>query len=103
MSVQLKRRVIPAMERVALSAVLSILMVIGFAYKANANPDLTPEELNKAKGTYFNRCAGCHGTLRKGATGPNITDAKLKEKNYDTNIIKAFITNGTGGGMPSWG
>src|SRR3989337_2079625 len=103
MSVQLKRRVIPAMERVALSAVLSILMVIGFAYKANANPDLTPEELNKAKGTYFNRCAGCHGTLRKGATGPNITDVNLKQKNYDTNIIKAFVTNGAGGGMPGLG
>ncbi|MBI5874468.1 MAG: c-type cytochrome [Deltaproteobacteria bacterium] len=90
-------------KKTGLSVVLSALMIIGVAYKAQANPDLTAEELIKAKGLFFNRCAGCHGTLRKGATGPNITDAKLKEKNYDTNIIKAFITNGTGGGMPTWG
>ncbi|MBI5048424.1 MAG: c-type cytochrome [Deltaproteobacteria bacterium] len=92
-----------AIEKVFLSVVLSALMIVGAAYKAQANPDLTPEELAKAKGLYFNRCAGCHGTLRKGATGPNITDVNLKQKNYDTNIIKAFVTNGTGGGMPSFG
>ncbi|MBI3397978.1 MAG: c-type cytochrome [Deltaproteobacteria bacterium] len=86
----------------ALPVALTILMAIGFPCKVNASPDLTPEELAKAKGLFFNRCAGCHGTLRKGATGPNITDVNLKQKNYDTNIIKAFITNGTGGGMPSW-
>ena len=63
---------------------------------------LTDEEMNKAKGIFFNRCAGCHGTLRKGATGPEITDTKLKSKNYNTDIIKAFITNGTGGGMPGF-
>lgn len=90
------------MKKAALPVALSILMAIGIAYKTHAAPDLTPEELNKAKKLFFDRCAGCHGTLRKGATGPNITDAKLKEKNYDTNIIKAFITNGTGGGMPTW-
>lgn len=99
----INKRVITTLEKMALSAVLSILMVIGFAYKVNAAPDLTAEELAKAKGLYFNRCAGCHGTLRKGATGPNITDVNLKQKNYDTNIIKAFVTNGTGGGMPSFG
>lgn len=61
-----------------------------------------PEELEKAKQIYFNRCGGCHGTLRKGATGPEITDKKLREKNYNTAILKAFISNGTPGGMPSW-
>ncbi|HAG50849.1 MAG TPA: nitrite reductase [Deltaproteobacteria bacterium] len=85
-----------------LAIILSIVMAMGFAYKVNASPDLAPEELEKAKKIFFNRCAGCHGTLRKGATGPEITDKKLKEKNYDTNIITAFITNGTGGGMPSF-
>jgi len=61
-----------------------------------------PEELERAKQIYFDRCAGCHGTLRKGATGPEITHTKLKEKNYNTQIIKVFITHGTGAGMPGW-
>lgn len=103
MLAQLDTKVMAVIKKTGLSVVLSALMIIGVAYKAQANPDLTAEELIKAKGLFFNRCAGCHGTLRKGATGPNITDAKLKEKNYDTNIIKVFITNGTGGGMPTWG
>ena len=103
MLAQSNTRVMAAIEKVVLSVVLSALMIIGVAYKAQANPDLTPEALEKAKKIFFNRCAGCHGTLRKGATGPNITDVNLKQKNYDTNIIKAFITNGTGGGMPSFG
>ena len=30
-------------------------------------PALTPEEFEWAKQTFFERCAGCHGTLRKGA------------------------------------
>ena len=33
---------------------------------------LTDEEFAWAKQTYFERCAGCHGTLRKGATGPAL-------------------------------
>ena len=99
---RLKQRVVSNIEKMTLAIILSIVMAMGFAYKVNASPDLAPEELEKAKKIFFNRCAGCHGTLRKGATGPEITDKKLKEKNYDTNIITAFITNGTGGGMPSF-
>ncbi len=41
--------------------------------------------------------------MRKGATGPNITDENLKKKNYNADVVKVFITNGTGGGMPSFG
>lgn len=66
-------------------------------------PALTAEDFSKAKALYFNRCAGCHGTTRKGATGPNITDENLVKKNYNADVAKAFITNGTGGGMPSFG
>ena len=32
-------------------------------------PDLTDSDFEKAKEIYFQRCAGCHGVLRKGATG----------------------------------
>ncbi len=66
-------------------------------------PPITKEEFERAKTIFFERCAGCHGTLRKGATGPNITNTNLKEMNHGTEIIRAFITNGTPSGMPTWG
>ena len=33
------------------------------------DPQLTKAEFDKANRIYFERCAGCHGVLRKGATG----------------------------------
>jgi len=38
-----------------------------------AQPELSEEDFAWAKQTFFERCAGCHGTLRKGATGPALT------------------------------
>ena len=32
-------------------------------------PPMTKAEFTRAKQIYFERCAGCHGVLRKGATG----------------------------------
>ncbi len=63
---------------------------------------LTDEEFERAKGIFFDRCAGCHGVLRKGATGKNITPEALAERGRDLNFIKNIITNGFGG-MPAWG
>ncbi len=63
---------------------------------------LSDEEFEQAKGIFFNRCAGCHGVLRKGATGKNITPEALAERGRDLNFIKNIITNGFGG-MPAWG
>ncbi|HNM56694.1 MAG TPA: nitrite reductase, partial [Thauera aminoaromatica] len=46
--------------------VLSLAMSSAWAQEA---PKLTAEEMEKGKQIYFERCAGCHGVLRKGATG----------------------------------
>jgi nitrite reductase (NO-forming)/hydroxylamine reductase len=64
-------------------------------------PAVTPAEFEAAKRIYFDRCAGCHGVLRKGATGPMLLPSKTRA--LTTPVLKAFITNGTGGGMPDWG
>jgi len=63
-------------------------------------PPMTQAEFDKARKIYFERCAGCHGVLRKGATGkpltPDITLAK------GTDYLKVFIAYGSPAGMPNW-
>jgi nitrite reductase (NO-forming)/hydroxylamine reductase len=64
-------------------------------------PPLTAVEFTRAKQIFFERCAGCHGVLRKGATGkpltPDITLAK------GTDYLKVFINYGSPAGMPNFG
>ena len=68
---------------------------------------LTDAEWKEAKGIFFNTCAGCHGTTRKGATGPSLLpNGNGKDKatlEMGTDLIKNFITNGSPAGMPDWG
>ncbi|MCB1437316.1 MAG: c-type cytochrome [Rhodobiaceae bacterium] len=64
-------------------------------------PQLTADEFAAANKIYFERCAGCHGVLRKGATGKPLTTDITKERGYD--YLKDFITYGSPGGMPNWG
>lgn len=68
---------------------------------AGEAPTLTDEEFAWAKQTYFERCAGCHGTLRKGATGVALTPDLTLPKG--TLGLAAIIFNGTTRGMPDWG
>jgi nitrite reductase (NO-forming)/hydroxylamine reductase len=64
-------------------------------------PPLTEAEFTHAKQIYFERCAGCHGVLRKGATGKPLTpDITLKR---GTDYLKVFINYGSPAGMPNWG
>ena len=64
-------------------------------------PDMTEAEFAQASEIFFQRCAGCHGVLRKGATGkpltPDITQAK------GTEYLQALINFGSPGGMPNFG
>ena len=63
---------------------------------------LTGAEMDRASDIFFNTCAGCHGTLRKGATGPSLLP-EARTSLLGTAGLSAFITNGTPGGMPDWG
>ncbi len=63
--------------------------------------ELGQAEFGMAQDIYFNRCAGCHGTLRAGATGPNIQPARTTE--IGSAALKATLTHGLPGGMPAWG
>jgi len=63
-------------------------------------PKMTQAEFEQGRKIYFERCAGCHGVLRKGATGkpltPDITLAR------GTDYLKVFISYGSPAGMPNW-
>jgi nitrite reductase (NO-forming) / hydroxylamine reductase len=64
-------------------------------------PNMTMAEFERAQKIYFQRCAGCHGVLRKGATGKPLTPDITQKKG--TEYLKVFINQGSPAGMPSWG
>jgi len=64
-------------------------------------PKMTVEEFEVSKKIFFERCAGCHGVLRKGATGKPLTTEITRARG--TAALNAFITYGSPTGMPNWG
>jgi nitrite reductase (NO-forming)/hydroxylamine reductase len=63
-------------------------------------PPMTQAEFDAARKIYFERCAGCHGVLRKGATGKPLTPDITVSKGTD--YLKIFIAYGSPAGMPNW-
>ncbi|MBW2398629.1 MAG: c-type cytochrome, partial [Deltaproteobacteria bacterium] len=66
-----------------------------------AAPTLSDEQFKDAQFIYFDRCSGCHGTLRKGATGPAINDEEMLKQKLSK--LEETIFEGTDAGMPGWG
>jgi nitrite reductase (NO-forming)/hydroxylamine reductase len=64
-------------------------------------PGMSQVEFDEGTQIFFQRCAGCHGVLRKGATGKPLTPDITREKGTD--YLKALITYGSPAGMPNWG
>ncbi len=78
-----------------------------------AEPTLSPEAFEASKKIYFERCAGCHGVLRKGATGKNLEPKWSKKKDDGTTEdggtlklgqerLEKIIALGTEGGMVNY-
>ncbi|MCA0405503.1 MAG: nitrite reductase [Proteobacteria bacterium] len=53
--------------------------------------------MKSAGDTYFQRCAGCHGVLRKGATGKNLEPQNTTKLGQER--LEKIIAMGTDGGM----
>jgi len=62
-----------------------------------ASPTLSEADFEKAQLHYFQRCAGCHGVLRKGATGKNLEPKNMLKKGQKR--LEKIIALGTEGGM----
>ena len=65
------------------------------------DPIMSKEEFDLGTKIYFERCAGCHGVLRKGATGKALTTDITRTHGYE--YLYDFITYGSPAGMPNWG
>jgi nitrite reductase (NO-forming)/hydroxylamine reductase len=81
---------------------LAVVMSLGigggaFAAEKKQPPKLTEAEFEKSKTIYFQRCAGCHGVLRKGATGKSLEPKNTMKKG--TQRLTRIIQLGTEGGM----
>lgn len=89
-----------------LTACLAIAATTGTAFAAK-DPflPLNEAEFEKATEMYFQRCAGCHGVLRKGATGksleplPNVAKKAKGTLKLGTKRLARIIKLGTEGGM----
>jgi nitrite reductase (NO-forming)/hydroxylamine reductase len=99
--------VVPSLAATAVAGVFAV--TVAFVLDAGAlaqdkpaaekapPPAMTAQETEIGKRIYFERCAGCHGVLRKGATGKNLephNSAKLGQRRLET-----IIALGTDGGM----
>lgn len=95
----------------ALSVLASLSLVMHNAYGSAEDaihhdaipnaPMITEAEFAKGSQIFFERCAGCHGVLRKGATGKPLTPNLTIDKGTD--YLKTFIGYGSPGGMPNFG
>jgi nitrite reductase (NO-forming)/hydroxylamine reductase len=105
----MKRNALTQFARAAGLAALPLAVASAFAQAPQA-PEMSKEEREQAKKVYFERCAGCHGVLRKGATGKNLEPAwsrKLPDGTMQeggtlklgTARLEKIIANGTEGGM----
>jgi nitrite reductase (NO-forming)/hydroxylamine reductase len=92
------------------TAIVAALGGVSYSAQVFAAPSLSDADFEKAKTIYFQRCAGCHGTLRKGATGKNL-EPKWTKKMKSGKVksggtlklgqkrLEKIITYGTEGGM----
>ncbi len=74
---------------------------------------LDKKEFEEGKQIFFDRCSGCHGAKRWGATGPSLLPTTHIEKSKEiesrgtrdigTEALKAILHNGSPAGMPAWG
>lgn len=75
--------------------------------------ELSSAEFDEAKTIFFQRCSGCHGASRWGATGPSLLPINHIESSKEvagggtrykgTQTLETILHNGTPRGMPAWG
>jgi nitrite reductase (NO-forming) / hydroxylamine reductase len=87
--------------RPARAAILAAACLGGWAMAAGSavasEPALPKEQFERATLLYFQQCAGCHGVLRKGATGKSLLPEDMQRLGQQR--LERIIALGTEGGM----
>ena len=87
------------------AVIIGMAASTGVAFAKKKFKPLNEAEFEQANSMYFQRCAGCHGVLRKGATGKNLEPKANKAKKtkgtlkLGTKRLAKIIAIGTEGGM----
>ena len=95
---------------IAIALAAALQTTSAFAQDATPAPTLSKEAKEASAKVYFQRCAGCHGVLRKGATGKSLEpawsktdkDGKVTEGGtlkLGQSRLEKIIALGTDGGM----
>jgi len=88
-------------QGVSLLSVITVLTLPAVPPEAEAAKQrLSKDDFEKAEMLYFQRCAGCHGVLRKGIIGKNLEPKRARR--LGRKRLEAIMTHGTGGGMNSF-
>ena len=86
------------LHSLAITAAVGMALMGGSSSLALAEePTLSEEAFEHSKKLYFQRCAGCHGVLRKGATGKALEPKDTKKLGQER--LEKIIAIGTEGGM----
>ena len=80
-------------------ALASLPFAVSAAFAADT-PQLAADTKAASGKVYFERCAGCHGMLRKGATGKNLEPTNTLK--LGSSRLEKIISYGTEGGMPNF-
>ncbi len=103
----------PKLSRLALALFATLSVGAQSQTQQPQAPAMTQAEKEIGKKIYFERCAGCHGVLRKGATGKNLEphwtkklpDGTMQEGGtlkLGTARLDKIIALGTEGGMVNY-
>ncbi len=84
---------------IALLALGTMMAAPSGAAPGSGKAGLTAQELKRGKEIFSQRCAGCHGTFRKGGIGKQLAPELLRN---GTDYYKAFISHGSEAGMPEF-
>jgi nitrite reductase (NO-forming)/hydroxylamine reductase len=79
---------------------IGLAATTGVAFAKKGDEPFVPlneADFETSKSLYFQRCAGCHGVLRKGATGKSLEPKETKKKGQKR--LERIIALGTEGGM----
>ncbi|MDP3483645.1 MAG: cytochrome D1 domain-containing protein, partial [Sulfuricella sp.] len=98
------------MKKFTVSALAVAVAGVFNVASAADEPTLSPEAKAASAKVYFERCAGCHGILRKGATGKNLEPVTSTKKPDGTVVeggtiklgqsrLEKITAYGTDGGM----